>query len=279
MEQKYSNLHQDASQRYVSILGGTRADLILKSRDSVLFHVHTKVLSASSTNNFRGLAVAKSFSIEEHSENLRIILDIVYRNPSAAVDYAPPFAFNRLAEAIGRLSVYGVSLQTQLQQAPKHPILQALCPHAATHALQLYILAAKNNVEALAVVASTYLVGLQIADITDEHAEAMGPSYLRRLLMLRIQREESLKKILLQPPYPHPLTPDCDVLDQKALTRSWTLSAAYFAWDIRADLPPTALETLLGPLAGHVTCDQCKRSIAAQVAKIMAEWEAVKGSI
>ncbi|KAJ4466993.1 hypothetical protein J3R30DRAFT_3579761 [Lentinula aciculospora] len=286
------NVQSNTSPKYVqtTTMNGMCPDLVLKSSNSICFHVHTHVLNSASSNNFKGLAVASNGSIinlTEDSQVLIVILDIIYRSTSAAVDFSPPFSFDILAAAISCLPVYGIDIQAQLDSdrfdtdADVHPlpIFQALHAHATTHALELYILAAQHNMEALAVVASAHLVGFQLVELTDEQAELMGPRFLRRLMLMQTQREEALKRILLQTPYPHPTTPECDALDQKTLTRAWTLTAAYFAWDIQADLPSVALERLLGPLAGHVSCEQCKRSIREQVARIVFEWEAVKGTI
>ncbi|KAJ3783146.1 hypothetical protein GGU10DRAFT_361664 [Lentinula aff. detonsa] len=277
------------SPKYVqtTIINGICPDLALKSSDSILFYVHTNLLNSVSSNKFQGHAYANNGTIVnliEDSQVLTVILDIMYRRPSAAVDFAPPFSFDILAAAISHLSAYGVDIQALVSlnsdvNALAQPILQALQAHAPTNALPLYVLAAQHNMEALAVAASTYLVGFQLVELTDEQAEAMGPHYLRRLMLMQTQREEALKRILLQPPYPHSSTPECDVLDQKALTRVWALTAASFAWDIRADLPSTALEGLLGQLAGHISCGLCKQSIREQVTRIVAEWEAVKGTI
>ncbi|KAJ3760390.1 hypothetical protein EV360DRAFT_39914, partial [Lentinula raphanica] len=266
---------------------GLPPDLVLKSCDSMLFHVHTPLLNSISTNDFQGYANVRNGAIvnlTEDAQMLTIILDIIYCKPSAAVEFAPPFSFDVLAAAVNRLSLYGVNIQCQQKttkpdeqtHAFMQPISRALQAHASAHALALYVLAARYSMEDLAVAASTYLTGFQLTDLTDEQAEAMGPHYLRRLMLMQTQREEALKRILLQPPYPHPSTPDCGVLDHKALTRVWTLAAASFAWDIRADLPSTALERLLGQLAGHVSCELCKRSIREQVARIVSEWEGVK---
>ncbi|KAJ3899671.1 hypothetical protein F5879DRAFT_976136 [Lentinula edodes] len=271
-------------------LNGIPPNLVLKSSDSELFYVHTHRLNSASTNKFQGRTAATNDSVvdvPENSQILTIILDIIYRNASAAEDFAPPFPFDILAAAISRLPVYGVDVQAQLNldrfnvdpTVPAQPIFQALYSHAMTHPLQLYILAAHYNLESLAIAASSHLLGLHITELTDEQAEVMGPVYLRRLILMQTQREEALKKILLQPPYPHPSTPECDVLNQKTLTRAWPVIAANFAWDIRADLPSTALERILSSLAGYVSCEQCKSSIEEQVARIIIEWESVKVTI
>ncbi|KAJ3872869.1 hypothetical protein F5051DRAFT_420527 [Lentinula edodes] len=271
-------------------LNGIPPNLVLKSSDSELFYVHTHRLNSASTNKFQGHTAATNDSVvdvPENSQILTIILDIIYRNTSAAEDFASPFPFDVLAAAISRLPVYGVDIQAQLNldrsnvdpTVPAQPVFQALHSHAMSHPLQLYILAAQYNLESLAIAASPYLLGLHITELTDEQAEAMGPVYLRRLILMQIQREEALKKILLQPPYPHPATPECDILNQKTLTRAWSVIAANFAWDIRADLPSAALERLLSSLSGYVSCGQCKSSIEEQAARIITEWESVKVTI
>jgi hypothetical protein len=155
------------------------------------------VINSVSKNYFGGYVSSGSpfTSVDDDSEILTIILDIIYRNPNVAVNFAPPFAFDKLATAIGRLSVFGVDFRTQSISLPTvntnapRPIFSALLAHASTNPLELYILAAQHNLESLAVAASTYLVGFHIADLDDEQTEAMCPRYLRRLILMQTRRE------------------------------------------------------------------------------------------
>ena len=64
----------------------------------------------------------------------------------------------------------------------------------------------------------------------------MGPVYLNRLFKLHASRTETLKSLLLSPPPLHPETDSCTFINQRRLTRFWTLAAASLVSDVRPGL-------------------------------------------
>jgi len=114
---------------------------------------------------------------------------------------------------------------------PSTPLFEALFSYAPSDPIRLYTLAGEHSLSALAEQTSSHLLSFNLADISDDLAKRMGAKFLRRLMVLHLTRLEELKRIILRPPPPHVPTRECDVLDQKNLSRAWPLAASYLAWD------------------------------------------------
>jgi hypothetical protein len=213
------------------------ADLVLLSNDSVFFYVHTNRILKASQNGFNNMIpppthedqdqLGPILPVPESSVVLNIMLHTIY-NMSCA-HYAP--SFYALESAVTALKTYGVPLHDWIADSTHlHTLLMSrapLCP------LELYALAASNNLYDLAVSTSSHLLSLTLASLTDEMAERIGPVYLKRLFFLHFGRADALKRLLLSPPHPHAPTQWCDFTEQKKLTRAWALASAYLAWDAR----------------------------------------------
>ncbi|ESK97625.1 hypothetical protein Moror_17487 [Moniliophthora roreri MCA 2997] len=254
-------------------------DIALLSSDSVFFYVHSELLLAASDNRFQSLLPDISskdawqnlvINVDEKSPVLNIILHVVYGMSCA--HYSP--SFDILASAVNQLSFYGIVPRRQI--TPTSPLFTLLLSHAPLCPLDLYTLASKHDLNELAVSTSPHLLSLPLSTISDEIAEGMGPKYLRRLFFLHIGRSDALKRLLLPPPNPHAPTPWCDFTDQKTLTRAWALASAYLAWDARPDLSTSFLESALRPLAEHLSCDLCKRSLNDRIKNVLVQWSVVK---
>ncbi|KAI3612409.1 hypothetical protein WG66_009881 [Moniliophthora roreri] len=257
-------------------------DIALLSSDSVFFYVHSELLLAASDNRFQSLLPDISskdawqnlvINVDEKSPVLNIILHVVYGMSCA--HYSP--SFDILASAVNQLSFYGIVPRRQI--TPTSPLFTLLLSHAPLCPLDLYTLASKHDLNELAVSTSPHLLSLPLSTISDEIAEGMGPKYLRRLFFLHIGRSDALKRLLLPPPNPHAPTPWCDFTDQKTLTRAWALASAYLAWDARPDLSTSFLESALRPLAEHLSCDLCKRSLNDRIKNVLVQWSVVKRTI
>ena len=114
------------------------------------------------------------------------------------------------------------------------PLYMLLLSSAPLYPIEIYCLAAKFNLEKLAVNSSSHLLSFPLSSITDEMALRMGAVYLKRLMCLHHGRNGALRDILLVPPLPHPQTKECSFADQKRLTRAWALVSAYLAWEARS---------------------------------------------
>jgi len=77
----------------------------------------------------------------------------------------------------------------------------------------------------------------------------------------------------------HGPTPLCDFTEQKRLTRAWALAAAYLAWDARPDLSTSTINSTLGSLQEHLSCQLCGDHLRQRVKQIIVEWSDVKKTI
>jgi len=266
-------------------VSGPAPDLILVSSDNVHFYVNSPVLLCASENGFNFMLPATTpegrdyfgrgpiLAIPELASVLSIILHTIYDIPCPQCSPS----FDTLVEVVSIMKTYGIS--------PKHAITPStsvhgfLLGHAATRPLELFALASHNDLYELAVSASSFLLSMTLSTLSDEMAEQIGPVYLKRLFFMHLGRAEVLRKILLPPPYPHTSTPTCSYQQQKYLTSAWTLASAYLAWDARADLSTSAIESALSPLADRLSCELCRAGFNERIKELTLRWSTIKRSI
>jgi len=259
-------------------------DLILLSADSVFFYVHLHILTEASDNGFRSLlpppptkgkdaSLSPVIPLSESSTVLNIILHCIY--DMSCAQYSP--TFDVLTAAVSALPTYGVQPRSRI--LPGTPLSTLLLSHAPLRPLDLYALAATHDLYDMAVSTSSHLLSFSLATLTDDMAERIGPVYLKRLFFLHFGRVDALKRLLLPPPHPHAPTARCDFVEQKKLTRAWTLASAYLAWDARPDLSTSTMESALNPLEEHLTCDLCRQSLKERVKNLVVQWSVVKRTI
>lgn len=211
------------------------------SSDSVLFYVHTSILRSSSKTAFQSLLFSpvstKRYQdstgvlhIPETAAVLNVILHMLYG--ISCTQHAP--SIDVLITAINQLPVYEVDPKTHI--TPSSPLYTLLLSHAPICPIDVYELGSHFDLYDLAKAASSHLLSYPLANITDEMAQRIGATYLKRLFELHSDRNDALKRILLVPPHPHPPTRACDFVAQKNLTRAWALVTAYMVWDARPGL-------------------------------------------
>lgn len=258
-------------------------DVVLLSKDSVYFYVHSDLLLDASDNGFRAmLPVSPSsedddeppiLNVPELSPVLNVILHAIY--DMSCAHYSP--SFDTLVNAVDSMPIYGIHPNSTI--TPSTPLFTLLLSHAPLFPLELYALAAHYDIFDLAVPTSSHLLAFPLSRLTDEVVERMGATYLKRLFFLHFGRAEALKRVLGPPPHPHPPTPSCDFHSQKGLSRAWALAVAYLAWDVRPDMSTSTLESALRPLAEHLSCDQCKNALNDRVKNLIVQWSIVKRTI
>ncbi|KAK0224979.1 hypothetical protein EDD85DRAFT_216836 [Armillaria nabsnona] len=256
------------------------ADIILISSDNVQFHVHLNVLYDASSTGFASLLNTTNtepgipvLNIPEKSDILNIILLMIYGKPIA--DYRPEF--DVLVTAVDSLGKYGI--QPQRYVKPAQPLFELIRFHMPRYPLDVYVLAAHYDLFELAQAASSHLLSARLETITEDQSMRMGAVYLKRLYDLHSRRIDALKNILIRAPEPHPSTPACSLSDQNGVSRAWALSAAYLIWDARPDMSFRYIESTMGALKQHVSCEDCKETIDAQVRQCITDWNSVKWSI
>jgi hypothetical protein len=214
-------------------------DTVFSTTDAVLFYVHSKIIMDATTHPFISLLGAPLsdprfrnhvISLSESSNALNIILHMLYGTSSA--QYSP--TFETLVIAVDQMPAYGI--QPCAHIIPPTPLYNLLLSHAPSSPMGLYSLAAHHSLDALAINSSSHLLSYSMCTLSDELAERIGAVYLKRLLLLHLERFNTLKEILLRPPNPHPPTKDCDFHDQKRLTRAWALAIVYLACDAKPGL-------------------------------------------
>ncbi|KAF8148625.1 hypothetical protein B0H34DRAFT_204696 [Crassisporium funariophilum] len=258
------------------------SDTIFRSSDSVLFYVNLEVMLQASSNAFHRVLVGPLeekligdviIDIPESSVVLNIILHAMYGMSCAR--HSP--TMEELETAVNRLPFYGITPKIHI--VPSSPLFELLLSHAPLARLRLYVLAAHHDLYELAVRTSSHLLSLDLSDITDDIAKRMGPIYLKRLMCLHLTCLETLKAIILLPPHPHPTTRKCTFVEQKQLSRAWTLAASYLAWDSKPNLSIHSMQSTFGALGDHLVCEECKGVLNVRIQEVIVKWVKVKRTI
>ena len=166
-------------------------------------------------------------TVEAPSTELNIVLHAIYKTSPAA--HSPDI--ETIIRAVDRMPPWSIWPKDLL--TPSNSLYELLLSYAPLRPLEIYALASYHGLEDLAINVSPYLLSYDLSTITDETAKRIGPVYLKKLMLLHINRSTDLKAILLLPPHPHPPVKTCDFEDQKKLTRAWALASAYLIWDAR----------------------------------------------
>ncbi|KAL5507791.1 hypothetical protein ACEPAH_5409 [Sanghuangporus vaninii] len=258
--------------------GDLATDVIILTCDSVFFYLNSKRLISASRNGFNShLPIAREnadsdpiLNLAETSAVMNILLHSIYDMSFA--HYYPSLA--DLSAAVAACKVYGLPLKKYV--ASGAPLYQSLLSYAPTNPLDVYALAASNDLPDLAITTSSHLLSFQLPTLTDEMAMRIGPVYLKKLFFLHLGRIDALKRLLVVPPPPHAPTQICDFAEQKAVTRAWSLATAYLTWEARPDLSASTIESTLQPLAEHLTCDQCRTMLLGRIREVVVQWSMVK---
>ncbi|EIW62642.1 uncharacterized protein TRAVEDRAFT_34028 [Trametes versicolor FP-101664 SS1] len=258
-------------------------DLALISSDGVFFYVHIEQILSVSTNNFNNLIPsheARPSGIEviaildtvvcvpEPADVLNVVLHSVYK--MSCTHYNPPL--DTLIAAVNAMPSYGMSPQCHVLP----PLFDLILGLAPTQPLAVYALASRHDLFSLAQPVSSHLLSFSLDAFTDDLARTIAGPYLTKLFLLHVGRLDTLKQLLLPAPQLHPCTPQCDFAEQKKLARAWALAAGYLAWDARADTSPGAIESALSSLTPRLSCELCKRTLAARIRDIIARWSSAQ---
>lgn len=209
-------------------------DTILLSTDGVLFYVHCSTVMSACPEIFKDYISspltsaeyrATPITLDTTASQLNIILHLLHNISPAA--NSPDF--DTVVASINHMPKYGMSPQLFIRQTT--PFFEFLLSHAPLRPLDLYALGAFHSIDDLCISASSYLLSYNLANITDQMAERMGAVYLKKLMLLHLERSRALRNIILQTLHPHAATRECSFEDQRKLTRAWALVGAYLVWD------------------------------------------------
>lgn len=257
-------------------LGGTGPDVILRSSDSIHFFVHSSLLCSKAVANITSSGTEQGlpiFGVEDHSSVLNIILHTIYGMSCAQFNHD----FSEIVQAVDRLPSYGVQPNQIITLS--HPLYDLILSLSPLHSLPAYALAARHNMDSLAVACSSRLLSLPLDRLSDQTASSIGPVYLKRLFLLHQQRRQTLSEILFYQMRPHPPTSVCDCSDQQKVSRAWMLAAATFLFDSRIDISNQELQSTFGSLIPMIECGDCRRSVETKLKDIIVRWSTTKTTI
>ncbi|KAK0473438.1 hypothetical protein IW261DRAFT_1370316 [Armillaria novae-zelandiae] len=254
---------------------GILADMQLISTDAVVFYVHRYRLIEASSNGFDSLLALGCLLqvVPEHSEQLNIMLHAVYGISCAL--FQP--TIDTILTVVCMLPKYG--LQPKNYVAPTLPLFNDIRYRMPTSPLLTYVISSNYDLAELAVLTSAYLLSLDISTMSEDMVEFINPVYLKRLFDLQRTRMNALKGQLALLPEPHPATPECDFIAQKALTRAWVHSAAHLIWSARAGTTSGELKEIFQKLDKDTHCNLCKGRLRERVKAIVIKWSQVKRTI
>ncbi|KAI0731670.1 hypothetical protein C8Q72DRAFT_874687 [Fomitopsis betulina] len=254
-------------------------DLVLVSADRVLFYTHYHRISAASENGF-GLLLSSALTlfldvpstvvVPETSEVLNIILHIVYNISAHA--YSP--FFETISAALNALPRYGID--PKRYAVVGQPLYDLVVACAPKQPMDTYALAGAHDLADVAVAASAHLLSCPLSTLSDELAERMGATYLKKLFFLHLGRMDALRRVLIRPPSAHPETADSH---QECVMRGWALATARVMWDAKPNLSTYMLQATLLPLAQDEKCSNCQVVLRDRVACTVIEWASVRRTI
>lgn len=104
-----------------------------------------------------------------------------------------------------------------------------------------------------------------------------GGVYLKRLVMLLLERANALKSFLVVAPTLHTPTASCGSAEQqRQVTGPWALAVSRLIAEVRPDIPPALLESRLNPLAYRCACGECRTAIQDRIRRLAVEWIGVR---
>ncbi|KAF9045263.1 hypothetical protein BJ165DRAFT_1305849, partial [Panaeolus papilionaceus] len=250
-------------------------DTIFRTSDQVWFYGHVNVLISRCPGAFQTLLGAPlsnprfrdgPIPIDIPSAEFNVIMHMLYDSSPAA--HSP--SFETLVQAVDRLPLLDIKAKRYI--LPNTPLYSQFLSFSPLKPMEIFVMAGHHDLYDLAARCSSHLLSLSLSTITDEQAERMGAIYLRRLLVLHINRIQELRTILMKVPEFHPATKGCSFTDQKAVSRAWALGSASLIWDAHPDLPTGIIKSTLSQLSEHLTCPQCKDALQERVKEVVARW-------
>lgn len=212
-------------------------DLALRSSDGDIFWTHRFRLNAASQNAYDGLLSPHSAGIESSvlfpisSPLLKVVLYTIYGLSLPAASHN--LQLSTLLDAISVLKIYGIPLDVFV--TPSRPLYEAILADTPTDPMEVFMTAAENKLEALAVASSAHLLDFDLTTITDEMTVRMGVRYFRRIVLLQSGRVDRLKTILSRLPRSRPEHMEtCSFAGSKYLEAGWVMAVATMAPELRA---------------------------------------------
>ncbi|KAI0093253.1 hypothetical protein BDY19DRAFT_417466 [Irpex rosettiformis] len=256
--------------------GSTTPDTIFRSSDDVYFAVHYTTVADASKNAFGGLLVADvehvpdrpiRLNLEEPADVLNILFLTMYGIPCDPYDPS----LNSLCAALQAMHKYGLTPLSRYLSRGDSPLYATILSQAEHSPLETYALAGEQDIEDLAVDASTKTLDCVLHTISVELAGRMGIMYLMRLYRLMDTREEQMKKLFNIDPKLHEERTDCTVEQQKEIRLDFKYTAGSLCWKY-PKVYRNEVETKLNKVRDDVSCEECKAILTAEIDGILQGW-------
>lgn len=222
------------------ILDDCQPDLALRSSDDAIFWTHRIRLDAVSQNAFDGLLDTYSKDLTGldpvvplpiSSSLLSVVLYTIYDLPFPIT--LNDLQLSTLLDALSVLKTYGIPLDHFI--VPARSLYEAILAETPSNPMEVYITAAENRLEALAVASSAHLLSFDLTTVTDDMAVRMGARYFRRLIALQVGRVDRLKVLLTRLPRAQPDHEEsCSFAAHNCLEAGWVLTVASLVPELRA---------------------------------------------
>ncbi|KAK7692358.1 hypothetical protein QCA50_003983 [Cerrena zonata] len=262
------------------LLGDESPDTILISTDEVHFYVHRKQIMGASDSLWAGLLISSpeslpssSLHVTEYAPTLEIILRSIYR--LSLEDYSA--TLETVLAAINAMKMHGISLKSHI--SPGMPLFNALVDKLPSAPLEVYCVAAENDLFELACEASKYLLHMSMSSVTDVIALRLGHLYLRMLFDLLSERTRILQRLVIQPPPQHPPTALCGSDEYRGLQSAWSKMACT---PILSGGPDTSVEMLRATFNSDNflnSCPTCVQFINRHVEDVLSRWSTTPNTI
>lgn len=220
--------------------GDGQPDVVLLSQDAVHFFLRRARLLAVSSSQFDYFlhpylnasfsTLRPSMPLTEDSWTLNVVFHIIY-GISFRI-FSPPL--ETLLKAVRSLQKYGIPPNSHV--IPGTPIFDDIVLRMPQQPLEVYILAAENDIFELARIASGYLLNLEVHSLPRAATLRISPAYLSLLYNLHMLRKRVLHELILLPPDEHEPTYLCGYGEYQALVREWIYVTSPFLLDGKAGL-------------------------------------------
>lgn len=170
--------------------------------------------------------------VPEHSDVLSVVLHTAYG--MTCDGYTP--SLQCLEVALHAMRKYGLTAQRYI--SPGNPLYKTILDHAPRQPIEVYALAGANNLEQLAIAASSSTLSLKLhRSISPVLAEKMGALYMDRLYRLHGSRMDVLKQLLDRAVFPHFAKPYCSIEYRQVVHRAYRLATTQVFYDATPGKP------------------------------------------
>ncbi|KAK7029567.1 hypothetical protein VNI00_014444 [Paramarasmius palmivorus] len=254
-------------------------NVILISKDSVLFYANEYSLLQYSSNSFNGLLPLSSQDKDKriiylrdlHSTELDVLLQSIYgvtpQSPTNGNDIAK---LHLLSRGIGWLSVFGIPPKSVVLSSTY--IFTRILSFAPVHPLETYAIAGQYDLYDLAVAVSSHTLPVELSNVDERLAACMGARYLLRLFHLHLNRKATLSSLLSKELEYHDETENCRFTNQNKAKNRWKTAMASLMWNASLDMSTCLIRESVLSHTSDTICDECIKARDARLKIILTEW-------